>query len=833
MKVLRPELAAALGPERFLQEIKIAANLHHPHILPLYDSGEADGFLYYVMPLVEGESLRDRLDREKQLAIDDALQVAREVADALSYAHSHGVIHRDIKPENILLESGHAVVADFGIARAVDAAGGDRLTETGIAIGTPAYMSPEQAGGEKDLDGRSDLYSLGCVLHEMLAGQPPFTGPTVESLVHQHLTAEPPNVTTIRPSVPGWVAAALERSLAKTPADRFNPVALFGEAISPRGVTAPAAVVAVDRRVKRRWMVAGGAVAVAAIIAVIAVVAAIPRGSVVALDSDRIVVAVFRNETGDPLLDQVGRQAGHWITHGLQQTGIVQVVPWETALQSSQYVIAEAEAGRVRDRVQALAEETGAATVISGAYYRRGDAIQYQLEITDAGRGRLLAALNPQDAPLEAPDEAMEPLRQQVLGFLAISLDERISAQASGVVRPPSYEAYRAFDEGMRYYFRLEYREALPYFYQAFELDSTFVTPITYAILCHYNREEWAQADSLVGILGRYRDRLSEYDRHWLDYLTARVDGDWTETLRAIRRAAELAPGSNAVYEWALVAMRSNRPQEAVDALLSLDPERGPMRGWPSYYVVLAHCYLMLDQFETALDAVRRARSTSVDDAQRLAYEAFALAGLGRITDVSAVVNQMVDLPGEDMGQGYYVRRIAVYLRRHGYADAAQATIDRSIEWYEGRSPEAKSSTSWRYFYAIALYVADRCDESYGVVKPLSQEFPEDYDYRGVVGMVAACRGDREEALEASRWLEVFDRPYLYGRNALYRSAIAAALGDGESAVTLWQQARAEGLWLLATTTLVRMMGPGDGRWIAYEPLHDYPPFQELIRPKG
>jgi serine/threonine-protein kinase len=271
MKVLRPELAAALGPERFLQEIKIAANLHHPHILPLYDSGEADGFLYYVMPYVEGESLRDRLDREKQLAIDDALQVAREVADALSYAHGHGVIHRDIKPENILLESGHAVVADFGIARAVDAAGGERLTETGIAIGTPTYLSPEQAGGEKDLDGRSDLYSLGCVLHEMLAGQPPFTGPTVESLVHQHLSAEPPSVTAIRPSVPGWVVAALERSLAKTPADRFNPVAQFGEAISPRGAAAAAdlgsrLVVSGNRRWVARLAGAAALIIVAAVV---------------------------------------------------------------------------------------------------------------------------------------------------------------------------------------------------------------------------------------------------------------------------------------------------------------------------------------------------------------------------------------------------------------------------------------------------------------------------------------------------------------------------------------------------------------------------------------
>ncbi len=241
VKVLRAELAAALGPERFLREIEIAAQLHHPHILPLYDSGEAAGFLYYVMPYVEGESLRDRLTREKQLPLDDALQIAREVADALSYAHSHDVVHRDIKPENILLESGHAVVADFGIARAITAAGGAKLTETGIALGTPAYMSPEQAAGSKELDGRSDLYSLGCVLYEMLGGQPPFTGPTVESIVHQHLAAEPPAITRIRPAVPAHIAGVLARALAKTPADRFSPAAQFADALRPVAVATPSA----------------------------------------------------------------------------------------------------------------------------------------------------------------------------------------------------------------------------------------------------------------------------------------------------------------------------------------------------------------------------------------------------------------------------------------------------------------------------------------------------------------------------------------------------------------------------------------------------------------
>jgi Tol biopolymer transport system component/tRNA A-37 threonylcarbamoyl transferase component Bud32 len=234
IKVVRPELAAALGAERFLREITTTASLRHPHIVPLYDSGAGDGggTLYYIMPFVEGESLRDRLRREKQLPVPDALRIAGEVADALSYAHGRGVIHRDIKPENILLESGHAVVADFGIAQAIDAAGGERLTETGVAIGTPAYMSPEQVAGEKNLDARSDVYALGCVLYEMLAGQPPFTGPTAESVIHQHMLAAPPAVTQLRPAVSPTVASALQRAMSKAPADRFPSVAQFAEALA-------------------------------------------------------------------------------------------------------------------------------------------------------------------------------------------------------------------------------------------------------------------------------------------------------------------------------------------------------------------------------------------------------------------------------------------------------------------------------------------------------------------------------------------------------------------------------------------------------------------------
>ncbi len=271
VKVLRPDLASAIGPERFLREIETTAQLHHPHILPLYDSGEVDGFLYYVMPYVEGESLRDRLDREKQLPLDDALSIAREVADALSYAHARGVVHRDIKPENILLESGHAVVADFGIARAVGAAGGQKLTQTGMAIGTPQYMSPEQAAGDSDVDGRSDLYSLACVLYEMLAGQPPFTGPTVESVVRQHLIDAAQPVSQLRPAVPPAISDVLARALAKNPADRFSPAAHFAAAITIAPVAAMPA--------RRARPVALAGVAAASVLVAIVVTVIIVRRS--------------------------------------------------------------------------------------------------------------------------------------------------------------------------------------------------------------------------------------------------------------------------------------------------------------------------------------------------------------------------------------------------------------------------------------------------------------------------------------------------------------------------------------------------------------------------
>jgi eukaryotic-like serine/threonine-protein kinase len=255
LKVLRPELGAVLGAERFLREIRLTATLQHPHILPLLDSGEAGERFYYVMPYVEGESLRHRLQREAQLPVDEALRLTREVAEALDYAHSEGIIHRDIKPENLLLSRGHALVADFGIALAVTQAGKGRLTETGLSLGTPAYMSPEQAMAQPRLDGRTDQYSLACVLYEMLAGEPPYTGPTAQAIIAKRLSEPLPHLGTLR-EVPASVEAAVSRALAKSPADRFPSAGDFAAALerpTPRRRLGPT----------RRFVVAAAMIAAA------------------------------------------------------------------------------------------------------------------------------------------------------------------------------------------------------------------------------------------------------------------------------------------------------------------------------------------------------------------------------------------------------------------------------------------------------------------------------------------------------------------------------------------------------------------------------------------
>ena len=430
IKVLDQEVSAQIGPERFAREIEIAARLQHPHILPLYDSGSAGGLLYYVMPLVEGESLRDRLDREKQLSQEEAVRIITEVASALSYAHSHGVVHRDIKPENILLSGGTAVVADFGIARAVDDSE-QALTKTGTVIGTPAYMSPEQATGAPNIDGRSDQYSLACVLYELLVGQPPFTGPTAQAIIARHSLdmVSPPSI--MRPGIPDAMEDALLKALAKVPADRYATTSLFAEAVAtPSRASGYRArhntpIPGAPRR--RPWIktvvaIAGGVILLGGGWAGLTAIRENGGTKTNANDPDprRIAVLYFEHRGDESHTQYLADGLTEALIHELSAVKALQVI-------SANGVRPYRNAGNAI-RPDSLRRSLGVGTIVQGTVTEQGDRLRVDVALVDAATGN-----ETKSTRLERPRTELfalqDTLSQAVSEFLRSAIGEEVQVR--------------------------------------------------------------------------------------------------------------------------------------------------------------------------------------------------------------------------------------------------------------------------------------------------------------------------------------------------------------------------------------------------------------------
>ncbi|MFL5492074.1 MAG: protein kinase domain-containing protein [Gemmatimonadales bacterium] len=463
LKVLRPELAASLGPERFLLEIRIAARLRHPHILPVHDSGETASRLWYTMPYVEGESLRQLLSRERQLPVQRAVRIATQVLGALGYAHAHGVIHRDIKPENILLESDQAVVADFGVARAISAASEDRLTETGLALGTPAYMSPEQATASRDLDGRSDLYALGCVLYEMLAGQPPFVGATAQQLLARHAIDPVPPLRTVRDTVPAAMEQSVTRALAKVPADRFATAADFADALTRAGDEAVVSPASSRRRGARRMIVP---VAAALGLALVAGYLAWPRPKTV-VDPNLVAVVPFRVRGAaqalgylrEGMIDLVAaRLTGEGGARAADPGSVM--AAWRRAAGSDAGDLSESDALH-------LAHRLGAGRLLVGGVVGTPGHVALNASLLPVGIAGPRA-----EAKVEGVTDSLPQLVDRLVAQL---ITEEAGAQhgLAGLVNRP-LPALRLYLEAQAAYRRADYADAVVGLSRALDLDSTF-----------------------------------------------------------------------------------------------------------------------------------------------------------------------------------------------------------------------------------------------------------------------------------------------------------------------------------------------------------------------
>jgi serine/threonine protein kinase/Tfp pilus assembly protein PilF len=568
IKVLRPELGSMLGPERFGREIQMAAALNHPHILPLHDSGEAAGLLFYVMPYVRGESLRQRLAREHQLPIDEAIDIARHVASALDHAHAHGLVHRDIKPENILLHEGEAMVTDFGIALAAGAAD-DRLTSAGLMIGTPAYMSPEQAAGEQVLDSRSDVYSLACVLYELLAGEPPYTGPSPRAIISKRFTEPVPAVRRVRAAVPPGVEKALRKALAVVPADRYDSAGAFAAALS-----APTAATVVVPAVKA------------------------------ASATQSVAVLPFLNMSANP--------DNEFFADGITEDVIAQL----SKIRSLK-VISRTSVMPFKQHTQSL-REIGArlqvATLLEGSVRRAGDRVRIVAQLIDAETDRHLWA-ETYDRQLTDIFAIQSDVALQIASALRTELspDER-----NRIGREPTrnVNAYQLYLQGRHWYTRYTeegFRKGIDYFRQAIAADPNYAMAhvglaLAYAELAagqgggpvsgpeayREAMEAISTALALDGSLGEAHSVLA--------LLKCTHDFDWAGAETEFRLALELSPGVSDIYDhygWLCSALE--RYDEAL-ALVRRAQELDPL----THRADVASTLLRAGRYQEALESAER-----------------------------------------------------------------------------------------------------------------------------------------------------------------------------------------------------------------------------------
>ena len=645
--------------------------------------------------------------------------------------------------------------------------------------------------------------------------------------VYERFAARIANEFEVKPApeTMALISTVRTRDAARVLPERLPTVAGGAEIPAARGVpTAPKSPS--GRRAARRVVWSSAAIAVAVALAAGALY--VRSNPVPELRADRVVVATFANQTGDTALDRLGELAADWISRGLSETGLVEVAdPGAKPPKGAGVAPNAAEA------VRGLAVATGSEVAVWGTFFRSGDSLEFAANITDERRRELVRSLGPVLGAPNDPRPAIAALRQRIIASLAVVLDPRLKDWQGRTSQPPSYAAYRVFAAGVDAMNRLNTSEAVRLLYRAAALDSTYTLPLVWAAFAHWWRFECEKTEGLSKKLATVPERLARVDRLMLDRWVAQCHGDLPAVYQRSRLLVEALPGSELMAGYlGRDALLIDRPREAISILRRLHPDRGALRDWPYYFYWLTAAYHSLGEHERELEAARLQRRLNPSNLGSLRHEALALAALGRVREVNELLDELpAQRPHPWRTPAAVIRETALELRAHGYRAASDSVLDRALAWLDGRPVKERGSEGARRLRLQTLYAAGRWEPAQVLAEELVREQPDSLTYQGVRGALAAQRGDRAEAAQADSVLAARSRPFLQGFPAYWRACIAAQLGDRPGAVRLIAQAHQEGLWLTGEfweQPIATLHADP-----CFEPLHDYPPFEQLLRPKG
>ena len=821
LKIIKPGIASDEKIiERFRNELTTARQIAHKNVCRMHDLNRDQGKYYITMEFVDGGDLKSLIRKTRRLDTGTAISIAKQICEGLAEAHNLGIIHRDLKPGNIMIDdTGRAKIMDFGIARSIKSKG---ITGSGVMIGTPEYMSPEQVDAG-DLDQRSDIYSLGIILYEMVTGRLPFEGETAFSIGMKHKGEMPGDPGEINPQVPAELSLLILQCLEKKVENRPQSTQEVWEALtrieegipSVEGVP-PRRKARTSREITvtfnaRKIVLPALAVLAAAVLILYFVLGRGPN-----LDPGRLAVAVFENQTGNPELVYIGRMACDRLTQGIEETGLYDVVPASTVAT----ILKDADKG---DPLQILTKKTGAGTIVAGTYYLQHDVIHFQAHVLDAIASNVLFALDPVYQMAGSPEPALNLLKEKVMGTLACLNDQDMEAPLQVGVKPPTYEAYTEYKVGWDTFMRGEQSRSITHLTRSMTLDPEFHYALIPIAGYYMNSNNYKKAEELISQAEEIRDELDPLTEAYVfDYTGSWLRGDLEGQYRAAKRAYDLHGTRMYNYTIALNANKLNRPQEAIVMLKALDPEDMFVTDWLGYWSHLTLAYHLLGQHEQELREARRSRELFPERMRTLWNEVRAYTALGNTDEIDRAIEESYAYPPQSTTPGSLMQSAGQYLRAYGFREAAFGYFSRARDWYNKRPAEEKTTRSFRNRMAGILYHLEDWVEALKISRELHEERPGSVAYLGYLGCIAARLGDRAEADRISEKLKNLDGPYLFGIHTYRRARIAAVLGEKEQALELIRDALSQGQ---DYSILYWNMD--------FESLEDYPPFIELKKPKG